>query len=118
MDKIQGRIAVASSDGIVVNSHFGRTAKFYIYDKSDEKYILKELRDADVVCDKGSHDENSLLSKVKSIADCEFLLVSKIGDGALRVAEEYGIEAYEIPGIIDDSIEKLTQFIKLKELFL
>ncbi|MBQ1326729.1 MAG: dinitrogenase iron-molybdenum cofactor biosynthesis protein [Eubacterium sp.] len=118
MDKVKGRIAVASSDGIVVNSHFGRTAKFYIYDESDEKYEFIEERDADVVCDKGNHDENSLLNKVKSIADCDFLLVSKIGDGALRVVEEYGIEAYEIPGIIDDSIKKLTQFIKLKDLFL
>ncbi len=118
MDKVSGRIAVASSDGIVVSSHFGRTLKFYIYDKSDEKYEFKEERDADLICDKGNHDEDSLLSKVKGIADCDFLLVSKIGDGALRVVEEYGIEAYEIPGIIDDSIEKLTQFIKLKELFL
>ena len=31
MDKEEYKIAVASSDGIVVNNHFGRAKDFYIY---------------------------------------------------------------------------------------
>ena len=32
MDEKDYRIAVASSDGIVVNNHFGRARAFYIYE--------------------------------------------------------------------------------------
>lgn len=31
------RVAVASSDGIVVNSHFGRARDFYIYEVSENE---------------------------------------------------------------------------------
>ena len=39
------RVAVASSDGIVVNSHFGRARDFYIYEVSEnEDTVLLEKR--------------------------------------------------------------------------
>ena len=39
------RVAVASSDGIVVNSHFGRARDFYIYEVSENEdtVLLKSV---------------------------------------------------------------------------
>ena len=47
MDKQKVLVAIASSDGIVVNSHFGKTDKFYIYEVCEEPYeIPGEIRES------------------------------------------------------------------------
>lgn len=117
MDKESYRIAAASSDGIVVNSHFGRARLFYIYEVESGKARRIEKREAVPVCDGGNHDEERLLENMQRLSDCRYLLVSRIGRGAAQVAESLGIEAYEIPGEIPESIEQLTRYIKIKELF-
>jgi len=117
MADIKGKIAVATSDGIVVNNHFGRARKFYIYEVKDEALDFKEIREVTPVCDCGNHDDNKLRENIKAIEDCKYLLVSKIGDGALAEVESFGIEAYELPGIISESVKQLSAYVQLKELF-
>jgi len=115
MDNI--RIAVASSDGVVVNEHFGRAREFYIYQIRDEELTLIETRQVTPVCDVGNHDELRLKENLEKLADCDYLLVSRIGEGARSKASDMGIEAYEIPGCIDASIEQLIKYIKIQKLF-
>lgn len=112
------RIAVASSDGIVVNSHFGRADKFYIYQtgKNEELSFIEE-RKVIPVCEGGNHDEGRLNDNLNRLKDCDFILVSKIGDGAAYAANQKGIESYEIPGVIQESVRQLLKYIKLKKLF-
>ena len=120
MDKIEEnkiRIAVASSDGIVVNEHFGRAQKFYIYDSDESELKLVEIRNVTPVCELGNHDDDRLKENAKTLSDCQYLLVSKIGQGALRVLESLGVESFEIPGIIQESIEQLIKYIKIQALF-
>lgn len=111
------RIAVASSDGIVVNEHFGRAEKFYIYDSDEEELDLVEVRNVSRVCELGNHDDDRLRENAETISDCQYLLVSRIGQGASRVVESLGVEPYEIPGIITESIEQLIKYRKLQALF-
>ena len=93
------RVAVASSDGIVVNSHFGRARDFYIYEVSEnEDTVLLEKREFVPICEAGNHDEGRLRDNVKRLSDCDYVAVSRIGMGALRVMNEYGIAAMELPG--------------------
>ena len=115
MDKI--RIAVASTDGIVVNSHFGKAEKFYIYEAGEENINLVELREMKAVCISGDHNDSSLSENLKKLSDCNYLLVSRIGEIAENVAESMGIKAFEIPGIIEDSIEQIVKFVKIQKLF-
>ena len=116
MDKY--RIAVASSDGIVVNQHFGRADTFYIYEADEDLNLqLVDTRNVTPVCHTGNHDEEELVTNVKRLADCGYLLVSRIGQGAANVAESEGITPMELPGIITESIEKLIQYIKVQRLF-
>lgn len=118
MDKEQFKIAVASSDGIVVNNHFGKAGTFYIYQVNDsENPRFLEIRTVTPVCDGGDHDDAKLKTNLEKISDCRYLLVSRIGRGAAAMAEEFGIEGYEIPGIIGESIEQLIKYIKIKNLF-
>lgn len=111
------KIAIASSDGIVVNNHFGRARSFYIYQVQSEKIIFLETRQVSPVCDCGNHDEIKLNENLSRVSDCDYLLVSRIGDGARIAAANMGIDAYEIPGIIENSINKLIQYIKIQNLF-
>ena len=117
MAKETERIAVASSDGIVVNSHFGHATQFYIYEVTDDKEKLLEIRKVEPVCQSGNHDDGKLSENIDRIADCNYLLVSRIGYGAAAAAEQKGIVPYEIPGMIGDSIEQLMNYRKIKKLF-
>ena len=118
MDKGVYKIAVASSDGIVVNKHFGKAELFSIYEADDEGNIrLLETRSMKAVCESGNHDESRLRENLSQLSDCSYLLVSRIGNEASLIAESMGINAYEIPGIIQDSVNKLIQYIKIQKLF-
>lgn len=118
MDKENYLVAVASSDGIVVNSHFGRAGTFYIYEaKEDGNLEVLEKRVVSPVCNGGNHDEERLKENLKKLSDCSCLLVSRIGNSAAAMAEEYGLEAYEIPGMIEESIQQLTKYKKINRLF-
>ncbi|MCR5802852.1 MAG: dinitrogenase iron-molybdenum cofactor biosynthesis protein [Clostridia bacterium] len=110
-------IAVASSDGIVVNNHFGHASTFYIYEVDNDVIELKEVRKVEPVCQTGEHDDKRLNENAEVFSDCDFLLASKVGDGAAAVLESKGIIPYQIPGIISESIDKLIRFEKVNKLF-
>ncbi|SDY37175.1 NifB/NifX family molybdenum-iron cluster-binding protein [Lachnobacterium bovis] len=111
-------VAVATSDGILVDNHFGRAKTFYIY-QIENDFDIKEVeyRNVSAVCEGGSHDTEKLIENIKNLSDCRYLLVSKIGDVALNIAKSYGITPIEIPGKIEDSIEELIKFKKIQDLF-
>lgn len=120
MDKEKYKVAVASSDGIVVNNHFGRAGDFYIYqiDTDDvEQMHFLERRSVTPVCEGGNHDNEKLRTNLEKLGDCKYLLVSRIGNEAAGMAAGFGMECYEIPGIIEESIEQLIKYIKVKKLF-
>lgn len=118
MDRKPYLIAVASSDGIVVNNHFGRASKFYIYSVNEKDDIaLIEIREVIPVCDSGNHDDNRLQNNLNVLKDCSYILVSRIGYGASNMAEIMGIECFELPGEIEQSIERLIQYKKINQLF-
>lgn len=122
-DNNQYKIAVASSDGIVVNSHFGRAEDFLIYrleiDNENDCWLKEfiELRKVAPVCQGGNHDDNRLQETAKLFSDCKYVLVSRIGQGATFALEGKGITPMELPGMIDESIEKLIVYEKLQSLF-
>lgn len=113
------RIAVASTDGKVVNQHFGRADVFYIIEadmESRAQFELKEIRQAAAFCEGGEHRDDRLDEAVKRIADCEYVLVSKIGYRAAVALETVGVKVFEIPGIIRESIEKMLNYIEIQEM--
>jgi nitrogen fixation protein NifX len=117
MDKKIAKVAVASRDGIVVNEHFGRASLFYIYEISEGMINPIEVRKITPVCHSGNHDYVLLTKNLRKLADCDYMLVSRIGTNALNIAKKYDIEVFEIPGMIMESIEQLYKFIQIKQLF-
>lgn len=112
------KIAVASSDGIIVNQHFGHADKFLIFEVDDDSsFSFIETRAVKPVCDYGNHDDKHLTENLLKIQDCKYLLVSKIGMGASMRAEHLGITPMELPDMIEKSIRKVISFEQIQNLF-
>jgi predicted Fe-Mo cluster-binding NifX family protein len=113
------KIAVASTDGKLVNQHFGRADVFYILDVDEEtaEFTLSEKRNVVPVCNRGDHEDGELKKNLESLSDCRYILVSRAGMRACSEAEALGIEIVDIPGIISDSVAELVKYIKVQNLF-
>lgn len=116
MDKSY-RVAVASSDGIVVNQHFGHAEIFYIYMiTADDIEKERTVRHMKAVCHLGDHDDKQLEKNMQKLQDCKYLLVSRIGNGAAIQAEKLGITPMELPGLITESLERLISYTQIQNL--
>lgn len=112
------KAAVASSDGIVVNQHFGRADTFYIYEVAGTgSYRFLETRTASPVCNGGNHNEEKLCSNIRKFKDCKYIIVSRIGMGAANRMEQFGVTPMELPGMIEESLGKLITYEQLQHLF-
>lgn len=104
---MQFRVAVASTDGKYVNEHFGRAKQFLIFDLDSSRYQFLELRRNEPSCRSGQEDEKHLAT-IELLADCQALLVARIGPGAEAVLNQNGIKAYVIPDFIDEALKQLS----------
>ncbi len=104
------RVAFASSDGIVVNQHFGRAQKFQVYqvNTSNEASFIEERRNTPS-CQGFEHSEEALEAVIEVIKDCRFLFVSRVGPGAYDELRRHGIEAYEMPIEVQEIINNLKR---------
>ena len=105
------KIAIASTDGKVVNQHFGRADKFYIVEVSDQgEYYFEETRETAAACQAGSHSEEGLAQTVSLLEDCKYVLVRQIGPGAEYELSKKGITAFAVAHYIDEAVKKLIYY--------
>ena len=111
------RIAVATSDGYLVNRHFGRTERFDIYlAQEDLSFRKEEERRLPAVCQGGEHSKDAMRARIEALKDCRCVLVSRIGLDAASALEAEGIAAYELPGYIEESLDRLIRFEAVSDL--
>jgi nitrogen fixation protein NifX len=103
-------VAIASSDGKVINQHFGRATQFLIFEVDEGKFKFQELRETKPFCNSGKHDDNQLLAATEGLADCKAVLVSQIGSGAATMLRNKGIESYDVRDFIEDALVKLIKY--------
>ena len=114
MDKAIYRVALASTDNRYVDQHFGRAESFLIVDVDENgNYEEIEQRFVEPVCNGGHHDAANLKRGVDGVSDCNFVLAARIGDGARSELEERGIAAFEMPGEVRLSLNRLDGYLKL-----
>ncbi|HEY5586930.1 MAG TPA: NifB/NifX family molybdenum-iron cluster-binding protein [Ruminiclostridium sp.] len=112
------KIAVASSDGKVVNQHFGHSRQFIVFEVNDVgKWSVIEIRTTNPVCGMGEHNDSSMQKAVKLLSDCKIVLVSQIGYGAQQALKSEGIEAYIISNFIDIALVEVVNYIGSKNYF-
>ena len=108
---MQYRVAVASTDGVVINQHFGHAEHFHIValntDDATSQYL--ETRQVKRVCQGHEHSEAAFDAVLKTLSDVSAILVAKIGQGASDYLESKGMLVYESPFWVDAVIEKILK---------
>jgi len=86
------RMAVASSEGVRIDQHFGQTEIFRVYDVSASGAVAVEDRD---VTKHAEGDEDRRDTICRMLKDCSVLLVAKIGITPQEKLAGVGIEAID-----------------------
>jgi nitrogen fixation protein NifX len=103
------RIAVASSNGRLVDTHFGHSERFDIYELDEAKSSFVETRRVASSCSGGGHDESSFDAMLATLGDCEAIFVSVIGYGAAAYLNQKGMRVFESPYFaIEDVLAKVV----------
>ena len=114
MDNRSYRVALASTDNIHVDQHFGRAESFLIVDVAEDgSFEEVEQRFVIPVCQGGHHEKEGMKRGVAGVSDCNFVLAAKIGPGAVYELEQNGIAAFEMAGSVWESIKRLDDYLKL-----
>lgn len=87
------RIAVASSDGVRIDQHFGQTDTFRVFDVSSAGTTVLDSRE---VTSHAVGDEDRRDTICRMLADCRMLLVAKIGIAPQEKLAIAGIEASDL----------------------
>ncbi|ROR28211.1 dinitrogenase iron-molybdenum cofactor [Mobilisporobacter senegalensis] len=104
-------IGIASTDGKVVNQHFGRTKEFIIVRvEGNREYHFIGKRKVIAVCNGGEHDEKALDTLIEELSDCKYVLCSQIGRNAEISLRSKGILSLEISHFIDYAINKVMKY--------
>lgn len=109
------KVAVASSDGKVINQHFGRCKIFIIFEITDnDEWLFLENRHNLPPCGSEDHSEDAMQRTIDLVSDCSIVLVSKIGPAATQKLNALNIKAYMLPVLIPDALDKLIALSKDK----
>lgn len=104
------KIAVASTDGVNINEHFGKAAFFRVYEINDGAYSFSELRDAVAACQHArTHSQTDFDRIIELLSDCDAVFVSKIGEGAAAYLISKGMRVFEVSGEINAVFEKIIE---------
>jgi nitrogen fixation protein NifX len=72
--------AFATADGVHVDAHFGRCARFDIYDVTAEGTLLRETRS--IATDEADNEDHRVRARLDALAGCALLCVASIGPAA------------------------------------
>jgi predicted Fe-Mo cluster-binding NifX family protein len=107
------RAAIASNDGVSVNEHFGKAEEFYIYEiEYGVPFFLEKRKTRKYSQGKETHsyNRNRFEDVYKSIMDCDFIVVNKIGAKPKEELRARGVGSFisdkKIKSLIFNNIKK------------
>jgi predicted Fe-Mo cluster-binding NifX family protein len=103
------RIAAASSDGKVINRHFGRTERFFVLDMDGEDMHFVEERSVQPLCNNFEHSNEAMQNVIERLSDCDGVFAAKVGSGAANALFAAGIRVFEATGVISDVLREAAR---------
>ncbi|HEX3018956.1 MAG TPA: NifB/NifX family molybdenum-iron cluster-binding protein [Chitinispirillaceae bacterium] len=110
------RVAVASSSGVAIDQHFATSPFFFIYEYDENNWKQIEMRQNSkqtCSCIDG-FNPHSFESITELIADCCFILASRVGPAAAVTLLEKGIRAHIASGQITIALEEFQKTSKFQ----
>jgi predicted Fe-Mo cluster-binding NifX family protein len=114
------KVAIASSEGVAVDLHFGQADAFGIYsvDPDTGKAEFVEWRQATESAEGcgcvGAHDGDFLRLTAERLRDCVYVLVSRIGGRANAALAAHGLHVIEAAGDVATALNKLNRYYRLQ----
>ncbi len=107
------KVAVATSDGVNVDSHFGHVNEFTIYEvdaitgdgEPVEFRKIKQNACKDATCGGEAFDQIA-----EKLSDVEYVLAAKIGPHAVQSLSRKNIVALDVCVPIEDALHKVRDF--------
>lgn len=112
------RFAVASKSGMTIDSHFGQTNEFYIYDCSQSEVKFVEKRAVGKYCngsDCGDKPEKTIEEILEKLHDCDGILCMRIGGEPERILRESGIAVFSLYDHVEDGVRKAAHALNAEE---
>ena len=116
------KVAFATTDGVLIDEHFGRAGRFTILDFTPAGYtrlpdlVFADGRDQAVESTRGSGDahDDAVERKVERLGDCRLVFLTAIGGPSAARLARRGILPVKVPErtVIVDEAEKLMQQIR------
>jgi predicted Fe-Mo cluster-binding NifX family protein len=113
------KIAVASSDGVNIDLHFGRADQFHIVEVEDDgSFRFAEVRRNGVPVpdepdeERGGCGGGGCKLDTGLIADCAYVFALRIGAHAYRSLAAQGITAFDLDDNIKSSVQRLIDYNK------
>lgn len=104
------KIAVASSDGKIVDLHFRRANQFYIYEVEGESFKLGEIIKITLSGNETLDHDGSILAVVNNLIGNRAVLIAQSGNGAQAILQRQGIDAFNIEDTIEKALDKLIKY--------
>jgi nitrogenase cofactor biosynthesis protein NifB len=108
-----GLFAVASTNGMLVDQHFGHAVNFYIYQYRDGQVDFLERREVSRYCsgsdDCGKNHEELMDSIIRTIEGCSAVITMRIGEVPRRRLEEKGIAVFTTYDYVTDAVREAAR---------
>jgi len=113
------QIAVATSDGIHIDGHFGNADSFHIYLVEDETYHLNEIRRVERSVQECGQTESPACGgcgghtrdgRIESILDCRCVVCAKCGPGSEKQLSKAGITPFAVERELDDALSHIMKY--------
>ncbi|MTV50498.1 dinitrogenase iron-molybdenum cofactor biosynthesis protein [Heliobacillus mobilis] len=102
------KVAVASSDGKLVNQHFGHTREFLIFEVDHQGFRFLEKRPVVPHCSCDGAPPPTAKTSVESLTDCRVVLVTRIGDGPQEKLKSLGINCIISYDFIENALNEIV----------
>ena len=103
------KIAVASTDGNVIDLHFGDANRFLIYEIEDGKGTFEEIREKTQI-PVNNHQERWVAS-IDLINDCKAVLCSKIGEEPTIELRKLGIKPIQLDCDVKEAVNECSKHL-------
>ncbi len=99
------RIAIASREGWMINSHLGEAKDMRVYEIKDGKATFIERRATPLA---GGGD-NRWISMASIFSDCNAIVVGGAGDTPRKVLADNNIKVFVLEGLIEDALKAFSK---------
>jgi nitrogen fixation protein NifX len=111
---VEVKIAVASSDGKNIDSHFGRACQFLVFLVENDGWRYLETRKNAPACEGQTHDDNRLEATAALLADCQGVIINQIGPSAVDVLISRRILPFAMSGAVDEGLRTVINSPRLR----